>query len=83
MAMAHEIRACDALKNPIVGRDVVHSLFPPLLCRILRGLLIMFRTVLVSMVIIILITVGISILRLSVREARLFPLRTSQYCLLV
>lgn len=69
MAMTHEVRACDALKNAIVGRDIVHSLFPPLLSRILRRLLIMFRAALVIKVIFILITVGNLILRLIVREA--------------
>jgi len=83
MAMAHEIRAGDALKNSVVGWDIVHGLFPPLLSCILCSLLIMFMTVLVFMVLILLITVENSILRFIVREARPFSLPSSQYCLLV
>lgn len=81
MAMAHEVRAGDALKNAIVGRDIVHSLFPALLSRVLRGLLIMFRTVFIIMVTLIVITIGNPILTLVVRKARLFSLPTSQYFL--
>lgn len=79
--MAHEVRAGDTLKNAIVGRDIIHSLFPALLSRVLRGLLIIFSSVLVIMVTLILITIGDSILRLVVREPRLFSLPNSQYFL--